>query len=64
VRHLWLLDPLARTLDVFELESGRWVVLGMHLENDRVRVHPFTQVEIELELLWLGYEPPPPHEPA
>lgn len=64
VRHLWLLDPLARTLDVFELESGRWVVLGMHLENDRVRAHPFTEVEIELELLWLGYEPPPPHEPA
>jgi hypothetical protein len=51
-------------LDVFELESGRWVVLGMHLENDRVRAEPFTEVEIELELLWLGYEPPPPHEPA
>ena len=28
VGHVWLVDPVARTLEVFELDSGRWVVLG------------------------------------
>src|SRR5262249_35501952 len=28
IAHLWLLDPLARTLEVYGLEGGRWVVLA------------------------------------
>src|SRR5262249_34920193 len=30
VRHLWIVDPLARTLEVYRLEGGRWVVVGTH----------------------------------
>ena len=63
VRHLWLIDPSARTLDAFELASGRWVVLGTYVENDKARAEPFCEVEIELGGLWLGYESPPPHGP-
>ncbi len=62
--HLWLIDPLARTLDVFELQSGRWVVLGTFVENDKARAEPFSEVEIELGNLWMGYESPPAHEPT
>lgn len=51
VKHLRLLGPLARTLDVFGLDSDRWVFLGMYLENDRVRAEPFPEAEIELELM-------------
>jgi Uma2 family endonuclease len=52
VRHLWLLDPLARTLEVFALEGGRWVLLGVHHSDARVRVEPFEAVELELAALW------------
>jgi hypothetical protein len=26
VSHLWLVDPLAKTLGVYRLEAGRWIV--------------------------------------
>ncbi len=53
VGHLWLVDPAAKTLDVFRLESGRWVLLATFIENDKVRAEPFQEVEIELGNLWL-----------
>jgi Uma2 family endonuclease len=53
VPYVWLIDPLARTLEVFGLESRRWVVLGFYANRDRVRAEPFQQVEIDLGCLWL-----------
>jgi len=53
VRHLWLIDPLQKTLDVYRLESGKWLTLGVHGENEKVRAEPFQEVEIDLNHLWL-----------
>jgi len=53
VRHAWLVDPLARTLEVLALEGGRWVIAETHGGNDVVRAVPFAAVEIELARLWL-----------
>lgn len=53
VPHLWLIDPAVKTLDVFRLESGRWVLLATFVENDKVRAEPFPEAEIELGNLWL-----------
>lgn len=58
VTHLWLLDPLVRTLEVLRLEGARWVLLGTHSDTDIVRVEPFEAIEIELTTLW----PEPPAE--
>ena len=52
VLYAWLIDPVARTLEVFRLESGRWVLLSVHSENDIVRAEPFQEVEIALHHLW------------
>ncbi len=54
VAHLWLLDPLVRTLEVLRLEGGRWVLLGTHTDADVVRAEPFQAIEIELISLWSG----------
>jgi len=54
VKHLWLIDPLAKTLDVFQLEAGRWMVAGLYAEADLVRAEPFPEVEINLTDLWLA----------
>ena len=49
VGHIWLIDPVAMTMDAFRLESGKWVLLGSFAENDKVRVEPFQEIEINLE---------------
>lgn len=53
VDHIWLIDPLVKTMDAFRLESGRWFLLGSYAENDKVRVEPFQEIEIDLGDLWI-----------
>jgi Uma2 family endonuclease len=51
--NLWLVDPLARTLEVYGLESGRWVVRASHAGDATVRVEPFEAVALELSRWWI-----------
>jgi len=57
VGHAWLVDPVARTLEVLRLEGGRWSILATHLGDEVVRVEPFVEVEFELASLWWDEEP-------
>ena len=52
VAHVWLIDPIAKTLDVFRLKAGEWVVAGLYVEGAKVRAEPFTEIEINLDDLW------------
>jgi Uma2 family endonuclease len=52
VRHVWLVDPDLRTLEVFRLEGAHYALLATHVGAARVRVEPFTALELELEALW------------
>ena len=52
VAHAWLIDPLARTLEVLRLETGRWVILAAHAGDEVVRAEPFAEIEVELRALW------------
>ncbi len=52
VRHVWLLDPEARTLEVFRLEGTRYTLLGTHTGLARVRAEPFEALELALAVLW------------
>jgi Uma2 family endonuclease len=63
VKHLWFLNPEVRTLEVFRLESGRWVLLDDFAGDERVRAEPFAEVEIDLLALWGETRPAPPEEP-
>lgn len=53
VAHAWLIDPLAGTLEVLRLESGRWVILATHWGTEVVRTEPFAEIELELGALWV-----------
>jgi Uma2 family endonuclease len=53
VRHLWLVDPLARTLEIYRLEDGRWVVAATHAGPEAVRAEPFEAIELRLARWWL-----------
>jgi Uma2 family endonuclease len=52
VGHVWLVEPLQRTLEVFRLESGRWMVAGSHSGATIVRAEPFDAIEIDLRPWW------------
>ena len=51
VPHLWLVDPLARTLEAFRLEEN-WMLLGTWRDDARIRGAPFAELELELAGLW------------
>jgi Uma2 family endonuclease len=57
VWHLWLVDPEARTLEVYRRESNLWVLVATHGDDARVRAEPFADVELDLLRLW-GQERP------
>ena len=57
VRHVWLVDPLAQTLEVYRLAGGLWQLAGAFGGDDLVRAEPFEGVELPLAALWLQPEP-------
>ncbi|MCC6624776.1 MAG: Uma2 family endonuclease [Deltaproteobacteria bacterium] len=63
VGHLWLVDPAARTIEVYSLEAARWVVAATVGGDERVRLPPFEAVEIDLARLWFTEPPEPTAEP-
>lgn len=52
VKHAWLVNPLSRTVEVFRLASGSWL-LATTLRGDRAaRIEPFDAIEIDIGSLW------------
>ena len=52
VPHLWIIDPIGKTLEVYRFQTGSYTVAGVYAENEKVRVEPFQEVEIDLTNLW------------
>ena len=53
IAYLWLIDPIARTLEIFKLGAdGHWILLGIHRGAARVRAAPFDAIELDLSPLW------------
>jgi Uma2 family endonuclease len=58
VRHVWFVDPDARTLEVLRREgdgeAARYVLAQTFHGDDAVRAEPFDALALELGVLWLG----------
>ena len=52
VPHVWLIDPLARTLEVLQLDGRKWTLIATWSGLEVVRVQPFDAIELDLSLLW------------
>ncbi|MGH9383354.1 MAG: Uma2 family endonuclease [Vicinamibacterales bacterium] len=52
VAHVWLIDPLARTLEALRLESARWTIGSTWSGLAMVRAEPFDARDLDLSLLW------------
>jgi hypothetical protein len=56
VKHLWILDPTARVLEVFENLRGRWL-LSLAVSEDEISAPPFGELRFDVGDLWM----PEPH---
>lgn len=54
VAWVWLVDPLARTLEVFRLDGERWTVVASHAGDEVIRAEPFATAELRLARWWLA----------
>jgi Uma2 family endonuclease len=52
VPHVWLVNPLTRTLEVLALREGHYAILAVHQAKERVRAEPFEAFELDLAVLW------------
>ena len=54
VKHAWLVDPVQRTLEVFENQGGTWLMIQAFQGPAAVEARPFEAVPLELAELWLA----------
>ncbi len=52
VEHLWFVDPIAKTLEVFRLHKEHWVLLETLAGATRVAQPPFNALAFPLDALW------------
>jgi Uma2 family endonuclease len=53
VRHVWLVDPLQRTLEVYRVKGPRWVLVSTHDGEEQVRAEPFEALALDINRWWL-----------
>jgi len=54
VSAVWVVDPMARTVENHRLEHGRWLVVSTYAGDEVARIEPFDAVELRLARWWLG----------
>lgn len=52
VKHCWYVDPIARTLEVFALSGGKWLLAAAYKNSDPVAAPPFEVHSFALDVLW------------
>ena len=53
VDHVWLIDPIAKTLEVYLRQNDGWFLLHTFAGMGTIRAAPFEAVEMDLGSLWL-----------
>jgi Uma2 family endonuclease len=54
VQFLWIVDPAERTLEAYEAyeDASAWTLRATYTADDKARLAPFSELEINLEQLW------------
>jgi Uma2 family endonuclease len=52
VGHLWLIDPELKTLEVYALQGGHWLLLQTLADDAAVCAPPFEAISFNLAALW------------
>ncbi len=51
--HLWLVDPIARRLEVYVRDGDGWALASEHAGDATVRAQPFEAIELDVARWWL-----------
>jgi Uma2 family endonuclease len=62
VKHVRLVDPEPRTIEVFRLHVDKYLLVAVHADDDVVHAEPFEAVALELCWLWGESPEAPPNE--
>lgn len=54
VKCAWIIDTNQKTIEVFQLANGQWVLSAVHGGDEPARIEPFEAVELPLARLWLS----------
>lgn len=54
VKHCWYVDPIARTLEVFELSGAKWLLAAAFKDDAPVTAPPFEVHTFHLDVLWVN----------
>lgn len=57
VGHVWLINPLSRTLEVLRLNGGTWLLAATFDGDAEVRAEPFDDVALPLSRVWPDLPP-------
>ena len=52
VGHVWLIDPILRTLEVHRLDGATYRTIAVWRDDAVARAEPFDAVDLELGALW------------
>ena len=52
VRHVWIVDPNAKTIEILRNGGEHWLLLATYSDQDCMRAEPFDAIELELRHLW------------
>lgn len=52
VAHLWLMEPIDRTLEAFALRDGEWALIARAKNDESAATRPFEAVTFNLGDLW------------
>lgn len=59
VGHVWLVDPAARTIEVFRRQAEEWILAQTVFGSAPARLEPFAEVELDLSRWWRETPDPP-----
>lgn len=52
IPHVWLVDPLAETVEVFRLDGSAYLLAAMSAGDEAPRLEPFDAIALELTAIW------------
>ena len=53
VARLWLVNPVAKTLEVYRLSDSNWTLLRTFVNEELVEAAPFGTVSMDMSRWWL-----------
>ena len=52
MKHAWLVDPVAKTLEIYKLPGKAWVRAKVFRHDAKVKAEPFAAITLDLKRLW------------